>query len=349
MKNTPFTPKVDSEQLIINSGNQNVSFSKFGTSQNFRYKRDIQESRRVVKKLVSKRLIEAQSAPRRRITITKVRKIQPTTTKRRRVVVITRKRLLNSTSVLESPIQTLSSDLDVEVPYELYQSFDSIPNDDDRKTKIFASNNLLKFTTYIEPNIILSPSSILPNFTDDQSSIFPTETISEPCSFLTSTKIVTSTNLVYETLESIYTKLRTYTLLVTRVNGDEQITTSTTSLKPQVKTTTVTNTFTELKTVTTTEIIAPSSPTQNVNTVSTIVYSSDGCFYYLPINNLSVENITSSDKQDSGTNLNQSGEFSFFVPYKFLKQQFSKKKTCLIKLSSSSRRGVAEAWIVKRN
>lgn len=65
--------------------------------------------------------------------------------------------------------------------------------------------------------------------------------------------ITVLTSTVFHTKTTETTRLRTYTFIVTRVNGAEQIVTSTTEVKPQVKTVTITDTSTVTATVTLTE------------------------------------------------------------------------------------------------
>ncbi|XP_044736868.1 uncharacterized protein LOC123298838 [Chrysoperla carnea] len=382
-----FTPKVETIQrgdINFNLTNFNCnynlnnvsmnSFTKFGTSQKLRLKRDVSDAIgrnvRIVKKLVAKRKLETSE-----ITPTKSRRVVVRTHRRklgkslqfpeetnlisstqqhRRKVIVTRKRLLiQPTETLESIVATTSDptpselDLEIEVPPELY-----LQNTDEQvinKTKIFASNNLVKFTTYIEPNISLDPSLILPiptaidraaeedipsfttlsepntslepsltlpseeettaeeedpslqtviHITHDPVTIFPSDEYTELSSPTPSSSVLPllSTSLIYETKELLFTKLRTYTFVVTRVNGDEQIVTSTTSIKPQIKTTAITNTLTTILTILPTETtvserimttvtnISPSLiiDTKNINNINknntnltTIVYSSD--------------------------------------------------------------------------
>lgn len=54
----------------------------------------------------------------------------------------------------------------------------------------------------------------------------------------------------YLTKTTIQSRLRTYTFVVTRLSGDEEIVTSTTEVKPQIKTTVVTEPFTTYTTLT---------------------------------------------------------------------------------------------------
>ncbi|XP_031352970.1 uncharacterized protein LOC116177929 isoform X1 [Photinus pyralis] len=62
------------------------------------------------------------------------------------------------------------------------------------------------------------------------------------------TSVFTSTEYDFSTV--VQTRLRTYTFVVTRVNGDEHIVTSTTEIKPQTKTVTLTDARTILTTLT---------------------------------------------------------------------------------------------------
>lgn len=74
-----------------------------------------------------------------------------------------------------------------------------------------------------------------------------TETPDVPVLLLKTTIV---TNVEFETKTITTTKLRTYTLVVTRLAGDEEIITSTTEIKPQIKTTTVTESSTLFTTLT---------------------------------------------------------------------------------------------------
>lgn len=65
--------------------------------------------------------------------------------------------------------------------------------------------------------------------------------------------IILETSTVYETKTIETTRLRTYTFIVTRVHDNEQIVTSTTEVRPQVKTLTVTDSSYVTRTVTLTD------------------------------------------------------------------------------------------------
>lgn len=86
---------------------------------------------------------------------------------------------------------------------------------------------------------------ILSNINSQSESIFTPEMVIPP------TTIVTNT--IFQTNTITTTRLRTYTFIVTRVNGNEQIVTSTTEVKPQVKTLAITETSTMTTTVTLTD------------------------------------------------------------------------------------------------
>ncbi|KAK5640711.1 hypothetical protein RI129_009258 [Pyrocoelia pectoralis] len=73
---------------------------------------------------------------------------------------------------------------------------------------------------------------------------------SDPSILKLTPKTSVISSVEYDTSTVVQTRLRTYTFVVTRVNGDEHIVTSTTEIKPQTKTITVTEARTVLTTLT---------------------------------------------------------------------------------------------------
>lgn len=76
---------------------------------------------------------------------------------------------------------------------------------------------------------------------------FPELSLDAPIQILRTT-VISSIDLQTKTV--VQSRLRTYTFLITRVNGDEQIITSTTEVKPHTKTIVVTEPFTRYTTLT---------------------------------------------------------------------------------------------------
>lgn len=95
---------------------------------------------------------------------------------------------------------------------------------------------------------------ILPTFSDEFLFTASESTSQTAATLLKPTPSITVlTSTVFHTKTTETTRLRTYTFIVTRVNGAEQIVTSTTEVKPQIKTVTITDTSTVTATVTLTE------------------------------------------------------------------------------------------------
>lgn len=93
-----------------------------------------------------------------------------------------------------------------------------------------------------------NPNFITQNLPDYEP-FFPelSESLDAPILLLKTTVI---SSVEYETKTVVQSRLRTYTFVITRVNGDEQIVTSTTEVKPQTKTLTVTEPITKFTTLT---------------------------------------------------------------------------------------------------
>lgn len=127
----------------------------------------------------------------------------------------------------------------------------------------------------------------------DYEPYFPelTESLDDPIILLKTTIL---SSLEYETKTLTESRLRTYTFVVTRVSGNEQIVTSMTEVKPQIKTTITTETLTKYRTVTLLDLDAtetlpfipltvnPSSSSASSSTESSTNYFTDirGEFYH---------------------------------------------------------------------
>lgn len=200
---------------------------------------------------------------RRRVLIKKKRKHlnrtnqTVTPSKSRRKVVVTRKRLISkhtqipemtespiisessASSVLEMSIEnTLSTASMVSINIETSIEPKKTTYLDDKSTE--AADNKL-----ISENHVFQDETHLPNYEP----FFPelSESLDDPIILLKTTVI---TSVGYETKTVVQSRLRTYTFVVTRVNGDEQIITSTTEVKPQTKTIVITEPTTKLTTLT---------------------------------------------------------------------------------------------------
>lgn len=207
---------------------------------------------------------------RRRVIVTKKRRLNqspssvlvadeilPTRSNHRRRVVVTKKRLITKPSTIEHDF-TPTVDLNTVVITEkdaLHSSIvpsESSINEEISPTNIAEetsneeneSSSLPSFETIFDTDFFIIPSSL---------DVIPETTISSSeLELEPSTTVLTS--VVYETKTIETTRLRTYTFIVTRVNGAEQMVTSTTEVKPQVKTLTVTDAHTLTTTLTLTDL-----------------------------------------------------------------------------------------------
>ncbi|KAJ8963665.1 hypothetical protein NQ314_005456 [Rhamnusium bicolor] len=107
-----------------------------------------------------------------------------------------------------------------------------------------------------------------PTFQDipEYEPFFPelSESLDAPVLLLRTT-ILSSIELVTKTV--VQSRLRTYTFVVTRVNGDEQIITSTTEVKPQTKTSILTEPYTKFTTLTLLDFDATQTLTELQKTI----------------------------------------------------------------------------------
>lgn len=220
--------------------------------------------------------------PRKRLVIKKKkRKIVNSSPKpSRRTVVVTKKRLITKTSEVVTPETTIVQDSTIpyfdtenEQPTTIMEQLEEIttteePNfDDEEDTTII--EELEEITTIKEPifdddeeetNPTTDPplgensldddedttTEIYQNVPDYEPS-FPELSLDAPILVLKTT-ILSSIELQTKTV--VQSRLRTYTFLITRVNGDEQIVTSTTEVKPHTKTIVVTEPLTRYTTLT---------------------------------------------------------------------------------------------------
>ncbi|KAH1016151.1 hypothetical protein HUJ04_007421, partial [Dendroctonus ponderosae] len=131
-------------------------------------------------------------------------------------------------------------------------------DDEGKNDEETTEESLSQSETTTEENQMVSVNSENPqtNNTDPDSQSLPeyepffpelTETTDVPVLLLKTTVV---TNVEFETKTITTTRLRTYTFVVTRLAGDEEIITSTTEIKPQIKTTTVTESSTLFTTLT---------------------------------------------------------------------------------------------------
>lgn len=107
-----------------------------------------------------------------------------------------------------------------------------------------------------------NPNNKLP----DYEPFFPelSESLDVPV-LLLKTTVLSSVEQIIKTI--VQSRLRTYTYVVTRVHGTEQIVTSTTEVKPQIKTTTLTESLTKYTTLTLLDFDASSTLTTIPNTL----------------------------------------------------------------------------------
>ena len=244
--------------------------------------------RRVVKKLVRVQLHSRENdievttrRPRRRVVVKKKkRRLKlseenvPQATHHRRRVIVTKKRLLHRTDNLvdENSITPNSSiEVGVEATTSLHSEelTNSISSESVEESTEFldgSGDNINDIEEEDEPeedeneheqdenehdedeneNENENPT---PQHVPDYEPFFPelSESLDAPV-LLLKTTILSSIELITKTV--VQSRLRTYTFIVTRVNGDEHIVTSTTEVKPQTKTTILTEPLTIFTTLT---------------------------------------------------------------------------------------------------
>lgn len=171
---------------------------------------------------------------RKRVVIKKRRKkrptqiVQPSSTHRRRKIVVTRKRLLQPKVLEVTPSATFTTNM--LMPSSADNSFGMTENPEEEILNVTSPSNVTKSLPDYEP-------------------FFPelSESLDDPIILLKTTVL---SSIEYETKTVIQNRLRTYTFVVTRVNGNEQIVTSTTEVKPQINTLTITESRTKFTTFT---------------------------------------------------------------------------------------------------
>ncbi|GLV34887.1 uncharacterized protein CBL_09367 [Carabus blaptoides fortunei] len=276
----------------------------------------VQKPRRVVKKLVGRRPVSNETlhsdysysinsvrkaintekgiypvhSKRRRVIVTKKRRLNllttsvsvilPTRSNHRRRVVVTKKRLITKPSTTEHDF-TSTVDLNTAVitvkgayhtpvaPSVSSSSKEILPRNiaEESSNEENESSSSPSFETIFNTDFFIIPSS---------HDVVPETTISSSeLELKPSTTVLTS--VVYETKTIETTRLRTYTFIVTRVNGAEQMVTSTTEVKPQVKTLTVT----DAHTLTTTLALTDLQTTRTLSSLPmTSIASSEGSLHH---------------------------------------------------------------------
>lgn len=196
--------------------------------------------------------VTQKSRPRKRLLIKKKRKpinrIVPTKTLPRRKVIITKKRLISKNNIQNQENNDISINNDTtttEIPTETPVSAEEIQEEQDTETPTNEYDEELLNDEYVTTESDLSQNLNLP----DYEPFFPelSESLDAPV-LLLKTTVLSSVDL--ETKTVVQSKLRTYTFLITRVNGDEQIVTSTTEVKPHTKTIVITEPHTKYTTLT---------------------------------------------------------------------------------------------------
>lgn len=211
--------------------------------------------------------------PRKRLLIKKKkRKILSSPTKpSRRTVVITKKRLITNTNeVLKTALPEITESYPMEdftTNTPDYDELTTTSKENDEDNEISTTPFALEETEepIIEEEQTDQPTTTNPVLTEnileddedttteiyqnvpDYEPSFPELSLDAPILILKTT-VLSSVELQTKTV--VQSRLRTYTFLITRVNGDEQIVTSTTEVKPHTKTIVVTEPFTRYTTLT---------------------------------------------------------------------------------------------------
>lgn len=223
--------------------------------------------RRVVKKLVRVEPVNVAQAsekavkrvrPRKRLVIKKKKKrlLSSPVKPLRRTVVVTKKRLVTKTSeVLKS--EDVTAVVTPEITDETTTPFMDVLDesttvmDEMEREEILTTTEKEQSTTPLLVENILedddeTTTEVYQNVPDYEPS-FPELSLDDPVLVLKTT-VLSSIELQTKTV--VQSRLRTYTFLITRVNGDEQIVTSTTEVKPHTKTIVVTEPLTRYTTLT---------------------------------------------------------------------------------------------------
>lgn len=201
---------------------------------------------------------------RRKLVIKKKkRKVLSTPTELpKRTVVVTKKRLITKTAeVLKTDLPEITESFieETTTDSEFITTTALEAEEDEASTTTFASEETdIPITE--EPLNLANDSLLTENVLEDEEPTteiyqnvpdyepsFPELSLDAPILILKTT-VLSSVELQTKTV--VQSKMRTYTFLITRVNGDEQIVTSTTEVKPHTKTIVVTEPFTRYTTLT---------------------------------------------------------------------------------------------------
>lgn len=212
--------------------------------------------------------------PRKRLVIKKKRKLlQPTKVVPRRKVIVTKKRLITTTEgstednstdyfVTDSTIESVTNDFIEEnntipistteiLAYTNTEEYDELTESPNNSEEEYDESVDLNKPTESFINILSvdSNNTQLSQNVPDYEPFFPE--LSEPLDapiLLLKTTVLSSVDLQTKTI--LQSRLRTYTFLITRVNGDEKFVTSTTEVKPHTKTIITTEPHTRYTTLT---------------------------------------------------------------------------------------------------
>ncbi|KAK9887687.1 hypothetical protein WA026_000009 [Henosepilachna vigintioctopunctata] len=196
-------------------------------------------------------------------------------------IIVTKKRLLNiiSPDVISNKLMEISS-----TPSSLTEQYTSTVEGDensDFETKMFDlssedeeiskdKQDSQNEQSYEDDEVVTETGQI--QHVPDYEPFFPelSETFEAPV-ILLKTTVLTSLDFLTKTVTE--SRLRTYTFLITRVSGTEKIVTSTTEVKPHIKTTTITESLTKLTTLTLLDFDA--SPLTNQMTITSFTGSDE--------------------------------------------------------------------------
>lgn len=200
----------------------------------------------------------------------------------------------NSTEAAEEHDDEYEDDYyDDEDDEEMYDSeYDDDMEEEAENEEISENENIPENKEISESEETLSENKSSAISSDPQSlpayePFFPelTETTDVPV-LLLKTTVLSSVELDIKTLTT--TKLRTYTFVITTVAGNEEIVTSTTEIRPQIKTTTVTESLTSFTTLTLldldkTDVQPTFLPTLDYNPSSLSNTEGEFCFFCILI------------------------------------------------------------------
>nr|CAH7740086.1 unnamed protein product [Callosobruchus chinensis] len=220
--------------------------------------------------------VQQATKPRRKVVITRKR-ILPNSSKLNSFLIASEPQVSSisatpTTEVLQSTVESLNEDKDV-TEENLVESVETttIEDDDEDSTEeaeydddYYDDEEYTTTEAVTEETTVVSEENLIPStedYVDDADEkptfqdipeyepSFPelTESLDSPLLSLTTT-VLSSVDFVTSTVTE--SRLRTYTFVVTRVSGSEQIITSTTEVRPQVKTTVLTEPVTKYTTLT---------------------------------------------------------------------------------------------------